>query len=323
MGELHRKEDVGGSVARRLYADAVPLDGNHDVTRFCDGRRHIIRNHRNLVEMAPVFPDPIHGFTRAGRLHETGRTVGSQIDIAEFKQADARGAGRGDGSATHRRRFEGFSVGENVANAERAQYVRIDREGPQVVGMGLGPGGCEQPQGERMRLYRRPLTIFFEGRNIPAPQIGFREGFAVACAEEVTAIVVAPGVIEARLIGTRAQLAGWVQPDGCRVAAKRFSDSDRRMFLQVVAKRSIAGCRDLIANAKGEVNERQDRKYRQDHSAAPWNAVDGGGWVHWTFVAMRRAERDGDDDSAEGADSDQQLPRPVMTEAVGMAQHAD
>src|SRR6478735_655252 len=305
MGELHRQEDVGGSVARRLYADTVPLHGYHDVTRFCDGRRHIIRNHRNLIEMAPVFPDPIHALTHGGRLHETGRTVGSQIDIAEFKQADARGAWCRDGSAKYRRRFERFSVGENVANAKRAQYVRIDREGPQVVGMGRGPGGREQPQGERMRLYRRPLTIFFEGWNIPAPQIGFREGFAVACAEEVTAIVVAPGVIEARLIGTRAQLAGFVQPDGCRVAAKRLSDCDRRMFLQVVAKRSIARGRDLIANAKGEVNERQDRKYRQDRGAAPWNAADGGGRAHRPFVAMRLAERDGGDDSAEGADSDQ------------------
>src|SRR4051794_28123966 len=102
-----------------------------------------------------------------------------------------------------------------------------------------------------MRLYRRPLTVFFESRDIPAPQIGFREGLAVACAEEVTAIVVAPGVIEARLIGTRAQFAGFVQPDGCRIAAKRLSYSDRCMLLQVVAKRSIARGRDLIANAKG------------------------------------------------------------------------
>ena len=28
MRELHRQEDVGGSVARRLYADAVPLEGD-------------------------------------------------------------------------------------------------------------------------------------------------------------------------------------------------------------------------------------------------------------------------------------------------------
>ena len=99
MGELHRQEDVGGSVARRLYADPVPLDGHHDIARFRDGRRHIIRNHRDLIEMAPVFPDPIDGLIRGGRLHEPGRTVGSQIDIAEFKQVDARGAWCGDGSA--------------------------------------------------------------------------------------------------------------------------------------------------------------------------------------------------------------------------------
>src|SRR4029077_9220437 len=86
---------------------------------------------------------------------------------------------------------------------------------------------------------------------------------------------------------------------------------------------SIARGRDLIAHVKREVNERQDRKYRQDHGAAPWNAADGGGRVHRSFVAMRLEERDGDDDSAEGADSDQELSRPVMMEAVGMAQHFD
>ena len=40
------------------------------------------------------------------------------------------------------------------------------------------------------------------------------------------------------------------------------------------------------------------------------------------LLAIRLEERDGGDDSAEGADSDQELSRPVMMEAVGMAQHS-
>ena len=156
-----------------------------------------------------------------------------------------------------------------------------------------------------------------------APQVGFGEGFAVAGAKEVAAIVVAPGVIEARLIGAGAQLAEFVHPDGGRIAAKRLSDFDRRMLL-------AGSCEATHRARSGPGREHRGRGERAPGSERPTGSRRG---------AMERRGGDGrahrpscrdtpgtarrDDDRAEGADSDQELSRPVAMEAVGMAQHRD
>jgi hypothetical protein len=59
-----------------------------------------------------------------------------------------------------------LGVGQNEANTKSTQDVRLDGERPQVIGVYSHSGGREQPTYERVGLRRRPLAIFFEGRNV-------------------------------------------------------------------------------------------------------------------------------------------------------------
>src|SRR5262245_36902811 len=116
-----------------------------------------------------------------------------------------------------------------------------------------------------MGLYRTPFAVFFEGGDVQPPQIHFCEGLPVMSAKVTTAINIPCGVLERGVTGAGAKLTVFVDPNRSRIAAKRLSQSDRRIFPQVITKRRVMCCRNVLANAKGQMNQGQDGKYRQGY----------------------------------------------------------
>jgi hypothetical protein len=153
MRELQRQEDMRRPVTDGPDADAVELDGDRGIARLRVRRRHIFRDDRDLIETIPVVPDPIGDFIGGGGFDKSGWTVSPQIGIAELEQVEARRVGCGHGRSQGSAVIERFDIGDDVANAEHAQYVRVSRVSAQVVAVQCRPGWRgEKPNDEGMRL---------------------------------------------------------------------------------------------------------------------------------------------------------------------------
>src|SRR6266446_10088243 len=157
----------------------------------------------------------------------------------------------------------------------------------------------EQPSSKSMGLYRSPLAIFFEGWDVGPPQIRFCERLPVTSAKVIATINVPSGVLERGVIRAGAKLTVFVDPDRSSIAAKRLSQCDPRIFPQVVTKRRAVRGRNFLANAKGQMNQGHDGKYRQDYqgpecdSPVPVGSDQGGQTRNCAFettnkVATRR-----------------------------------
>src|SRR5262245_33163471 len=159
-----------------------------------------------------------------------------------------------------------------------------------------------------MGLYRSPFAIFFEGWDVVLPQIGFREGLSTMSAKVTTTIDIPSGVHEPGVIRAGAKPTVFIDPDRSSIAAKRLTQGDRRVFPQVVTRQRVIRSRNVLANAKGQMNQGQDGNYRQDHQRPECDLP----------VPVGPDQFDREKYSAEGRNAYDQLDGAITTVAIRM-----
>ena len=170
------------------------------------GRCKIIRNDCHLIEAIFIFSYSLRDLIRAGRFHKMCRAVGPQVWIDQLEKANCWSTLGADRSAQGRGAIYRFCVREDVADANRAQYGRVDRKYPQIIAVQAETCRGEQLGRKRMGLYRSPLAIFFKGWDMEPPEIRIREGLPITIAKISKAVNVPSQVLERCVVRACAEL---------------------------------------------------------------------------------------------------------------------